>query len=54
MEQIDIMRELLNIAAHANVNSGYTEFRIGDDVYTLKQLEEIQEMEEHEILFKKR
>jgi hypothetical protein len=54
MEQIDIMRELLNIAEHANINSGYTEFRIGDDVYTLKQLEEIQELEEHDVLFKKR
>ena len=54
MEPIDIMRELLNIAEHANVNSGYNEFRIGDDVYSLKQLEEIQELEEHEVLFKKR
>ena len=54
MEQVDIMRELLSIAEHANINSGYNEFRIGDEVYTLKQLEEIQELEEHDTLFKKR
>jgi len=50
MPAIDIMRELLKIAEEAHLNSGYTRFRIGDHVYTLDQLEEIQRLEEHEQL----
>ncbi len=50
MPAIDIMRELLKIAEEAHINNGYNQFRIGDHVYTLQQLEEIQRLEEHEQL----
>ncbi len=54
MDQVDIMRELLKIAGEANINSGYNHFRIGEETYTLQQLEKIQTLEEHEVLFSKR
>lgn len=50
MPAIDIMRELLKIAEEAHVTNGYNQFRIGEHVYTLPQLEEIQRLEEHEQL----
>ena len=53
MAQVDVMRELLKIAEEANINSGYERFRIGDHVYTLQELMEIQKLEEHEVLFPK-
>jgi len=53
MAQIDTMRELLKMAEQANINSGYDRFRIGEDVYSLDELREIQKLEDHEVLFKK-
>ncbi len=53
MAPVDIMRELLRMAEETKINSGYSQFRIGDHVYTLQELEEIQELEEHEVLFRK-
>jgi hypothetical protein len=54
LPQLDIMRELLKIAEETRAVSGYHYFRIGEDVYSLQQLEEIQKLEEHEVLFKRR
>jgi len=51
---IDIMRELLKVAEETQAVSGYKYFRIGDVVCSLEQLEEIQQLEEHEVLFKGR
>lgn len=51
---IDIMRELLQLAEETRAVSGYEYFRIGDGVYSLEQLEEIQRLEEHEVLLKGR
>lgn len=52
MARIDIMAELLTIAREANLNSGYNRFRIGDGSYTLDELQEIQELENQDVLFK--
>ena len=54
LPQIDIMRELLKVAEETRAVSGYAYFRIGDDTYSLEQLEEIQQLEEHEVLFQGR
>lgn len=54
MQEVEIMRELLKVAEEANLNSGYQHFRIGEDIYSMKQLEDIQQQEEHEVLFKSR
>ena len=54
LPQIDIMRELLKIAEETRAVSGSEYFRIGDDIYSLEQMEEIQQLEEHEVLFQGR
>ena len=54
MTQVQVMHELLKIAEEANANDGYDQFLIGDGTYTLQQLEEIQKLEDHEVLFGKR
>ncbi len=53
MKEIEVMRNLLKIAEKANANSGYRNFRIGDETFSLEQLKVIQREEEHEALFKK-
>ena len=53
MAEIDIMRELLNAAQNAHQTSKCNLFRIGDDTYSLSDLEKIQKMEEHEVFVAK-
>ena len=54
MEEVKVMRDLLKMAEAANATSGYQKFKIGDDTFSLEQLEIIQREEEHEVLFKSR
>ena len=54
MTEVEIMWSLLTIAEEAKANSGCQNFRIGDETYSLEQLETIQREEEHEVLFKSR
>ena len=54
MKEVELMRSLLKMAEEANAKSGYRNFSIGDEIYTLEQLEVIQREEEHEVLFKSR
>ena len=54
MTEVEVMRGLLTIAEEAKANSGCQNFRIGDETYSLEQLETIQREEEHEVLFKSR
>ena len=53
MPPVDIMRELLRIAEETNITSGYDKFKIGENIYTLHELIEIQDLEEHEVLLRK-
>ena len=48
MAEIDIMRELLNIAQSTQQTSQIEHFRIGDGTYSLDDLNRIQAEEEHE------
>ena len=50
LAEVEIMRQLLTVAESANATSRYAQFRIGDDIYALQDLERIQELEEHEAL----
>lgn len=50
LQEVEIMRQLLVVAESAHATSGICRFRIGDDVYTLDDLNKIQELEEHEAL----
>jgi hypothetical protein len=54
MQEVEVMRNLLQLAEEANINSGYQRFSVGDGIYSLKQLEKIQTEEEHEVLFNSR
>ena len=54
MKEVEVMRDLLQLAEEANINSGYQRFSVGDEIYSLKQLEKIQKEEEHEVLFNSR
>jgi len=54
MTEVEVMRTLLRMAEEANATSGYRNFRIGDETYSLEQLEKIQREEEHEVVFKSR
>ena len=54
MTEVEVMRGLLTIAEEAKANSDCQNFRIGDETYSLEQLETIQREEEHEVLFKSR
>ena len=54
MKEVEVMRSVLKMAEEASANSGYQNFRIGDETFSLEQLEVIQREEEHEVLFKSR
>ena len=53
LQEVDIMRQLLMVAESANLTSHYSQFRIGDDIYSLQDLKKIQELEEHEALIER-
>ncbi len=46
--ELDIMRELLQIAVQTHANNHCEHFRIGEHVYTLNNLLQIQEEKNHE------
>jgi len=53
MAEIDILRELLNVAQSTQQTSQIERFRIGDGTYSLDDLNKIQAEEEHEALIAK-
>ena len=54
MQEVEVMRNLRQRSEEANSTSGYQRFSVGDEIYSLKQLEKIQKEEEHEVLFNSR
>lgn len=48
LKEVEVMRSVLKMAEEASATSGYRQFRIGDETYSLQQLEAIQKEEESE------